>query len=264
MQKLYLRPINGKAEIILEIEHDSPTPKYIQIMDYVRQNIKSGSFKSNVRLPSERQLAEQFSVSRLTVTKALKELEQKGLIYTQIGKGTFVTPQTKIDQYLETLSSFTEEMEAKQQLVSSHVLYAGVEGAKEDVANALLILPGTKIFSLKRVRMANNQILALEHSHVLYSLCPGILDNHDFSHESLYGVLSTVYQLRLTTAHQTVEARLATPIEAKTLQITPNAPVLSLSRVTLNSEQIPVEFVSSVYPGDRYKFHVTLKATSQI
>jgi GntR family transcriptional regulator len=246
----------------LNIEHDSSTPKYVQIKDHIRRHIESGQYASNTRLPSERQLAEEFEVSRLTVTKALKELEQEGLIYSRVGKGTFVTPQAKIDQSLETLTSFSEEMRAKQKRASSQVLYAAIEGASEEVARALTVPVGTDVFSLKRLRFADGQIIALEHSHIVYTLCPNILEHHDFAQESLYQVLGEVYGLRLTIAHQTVESRLATRDEAKVLQISPSDPVLSFTRVTLNDKHMPVEFVLSVYPGDRYKLHITLKPTS--
>ncbi len=81
------------------------TPLYQQIKEYCQSNIQSGNFPVDSRLPSERQLAEKFEVSRMTVTKAFKELEREGWVYARSGKGTFVAPQTIIDQTLDTLSS---------------------------------------------------------------------------------------------------------------------------------------------------------------
>ena len=121
----------------MSIEHESPVPLYIQIKDFIRQNIESGEFGGDTRLPSERKLAQQFDVSRLTVTKALKELELEGLIYTQVGKGTYVQPLSRIEQKLETLSSFTQEMHARKKHVSNRVVSAIIEAASDEVAIAL-------------------------------------------------------------------------------------------------------------------------------
>ena len=106
------------------------------------------------RLPSERELAERFKVSRMTVTKALKELEQQGWVYTQIGKGTFVASRQKIDQTLETLTSFTEDMATQGKKVSSRVIKMGIELAEEYEANQLKIIPGTRLFVLERFRFS--------------------------------------------------------------------------------------------------------------
>ena len=93
---------------------------------------------------------------------------------------------------------------------------------------------------------------------------PGILESYDFAHESLYRVLEDDYGQQLTSAYQTVEARLASPDEAQALDIELNAAVLGFTRVTYNHENQPVEFVLSSYPGDRYKLHTILKPTSQL
>jgi GntR family transcriptional regulator len=256
-------PICVNKQNSVTIKHESPIPLYIQIKDFIRHNIESGEFAGHTRLPSERKLAQQFDVSRLTVTKALKELELEGLIYAQVGKGTYVTPSAKIDQKLETLSSFTQEMHARRKKVSNRVLSAVIESASDEAAIALKILPGEDIFSLRRIRIADEQAIALEHSHIPHRLCPSILQSHDFERESLYQVLEDVYGLQLTTAYQTVEARLASPDEARALDIEVKAAVLGFTRVTYNHDNQPVEFVLSTYPGERYKLHTILKPTSQ-
>lgn len=239
-------------------KHDSPVPLYVQIKDYIRQNIQSGMFGVNERIPSERQLAEQFSVNRLTVSKAISELVQEGLLYTQVGKGTYVCP-VKIDQVLQSLTSFTQDMDGRGKSASSRVLYAAVEPAGVEVAKALAILPGAEVFVLQRVRLADDQLIALEKSHITYALCPGILEQHDFSRESLYKVLHEVYGLHLTYAHQTIEAAIAEAEELEALEADSCTPILRITRVTHDDQDRAVEFVRSSYRGDRYKFHTVLR-----
>ncbi len=238
-------------------KHHSSVPLYIQIKEYIRQNIQSGVFEVNERIPSERQLAEQFSVNRLTVSKALSELVREGLLYTQVGKGTYVC-LVKIDQALQSLTSFTQDMDGRGKSASSRVLHAAIEPAGTEVAKALAILPGAEVFALHRVRLADDQLIALEKSHIIYALCPGILERHNFSCESLYKVLRDSYRIHLTYAHQTIEASIAEAEELEVLEADACTPILRITRVTHNEHDRAIEFVRSLYRGDRYKFRTVL------
>lgn len=240
------------------LRRDSAVPLYQQIKEYLQRNIISGKFPANSRLPSERQLAEQFSVNRLTVSKALQELAQDGLIHSHVGKGTFVSP-AKINQGLDTLSSFTEDMTLRGQRPHSRVLYAALQGADEESAAALHCKPGAEVVILRRVRLANEDPIALETSTLLARLCPGILEQHDFSQTSLYHVLQTQYGVRMVWAEQTIEARRPTPEEVQALGIPATSPILAITRVTFDIDRQPVEYVQSAYRGDRYKFHALLR-----
>lgn len=247
-----------EGKIAVVTKRDSPVPLYLQIKDYIRLNIKTGVFAVGSKIPSERQLAEQFGVNRLTVNKAISELAQEGVLSSQVGKGTYVCPP-KINQTLQSLTSFTEDMQNRGQVASSRVLAACVEGASDEVAQELSILPGTEVFKLVRLRLADGQVIALEESHLVYALCPGIVDQFDFTHESLYRVLREHYGLRLTHARQVMEAQVARGREYKDLDLKPGMPVLKIVRVTYNDQNRPIEYVRSVYRGDRYKFHTILR-----
>lgn len=239
---------------------DSSTPLYVQIKHYLLMNIQSGAFAPDTRIPSERQLSAQFGVSRLTVNKAIKTLMQEGLLYAQVGKGTYVS-STKIHQELHTLTSFTEEMNRRGQHPSSYVLHAAVEPASGETAKVLNILSGAEVVVLKRVRLADGQPIALETSSVIAAICPGILDSHDFASQSLYEVLRNEYNLQLIRAEQTFEARQATRVEADALGLEICAPILNIIRVTYSGDRRPIEYVRSAYRGDRYKFRAVLRLT---
>lgn len=239
------------------LDHNSPIPLYVQIQEYLRTNIRAGNFAINTRLPSERQLAEQFGVNRLTVAKALGELAHEGLIETRIGKGTYVR-SPRIDQELKSLTSFTQDM-STMGVVSSIVLAETIEPATEKAAAALKIETGALLFSLKRVRLVDETSIALEHTRIPLSLCPDILKRHNFAQESLYAVLRNGYDLRLASAKQTIEARAATLAEAEALEIMIGQPILGITRVTYDDLMRPVEYVLSAYRGDRYTFHISLQ-----
>ena len=254
----------ASANPAIVVNPNVATPLYQQIKDHCQSGIKSGSYAVDSRLPSERQLAEKFMVSRMTVTKAFKELEREGWVYARSGKGTFVAPQTKIDQNLEKLTSFSEDMAAQNLKVTSRILAIGVENADESTAKKLWIGPGTLIFVLERFRLADEELISLERTHIPYALCPDIEKRYDFSQESLYNILRNQYSFQLVVAQQTVEARLPSADEMKKLGIENSKPVLSFERSTFNENSHPVEFVKSVYLGDRYKLNIMLKPTSSV
>ncbi|MEO1166924.1 MAG: GntR family transcriptional regulator [Chloroflexota bacterium] len=240
------------------LKTDSPKPLYEQIKEYILYHIHTGEWTYNTRIPSERDLAEQFEVSRVTVGKAIKELVQLGHLNVQIGKGTYVS-ETPMKQQIETLTSFTEEMEIRGQATVSQVLSATVKVAPPDVVEVLDMPMGADIVELKRVRHVGNRPMAIECASVIATLCPKILDKHDFSRESLYAVLREEYNVNLVSAEQTFEARAASEDEAELLGIDVGAPVLAIHRVTYDSMNRACEEVKSVYRGDRYKFRARLK-----
>ncbi|MGJ3239037.1 MAG: GntR family transcriptional regulator [Anaerolineae bacterium] len=240
------------------LDTKSPKPLYEQIKDYILHGIHSGTYKPNDRIPSERDLSDRFGVSRLTVNKAVKQLVRDGWLYVQIGKGTFINDEP-IDQQLETLTSFTEEMTKRGQETSSKVLFAHIIEADTTLARQLLIPMGVAILRLQRVRLVAERPMALETSHVVATHCRDILDTHDFSRESLYSVLRQDYDISLTHAEQVFEARSASPQEAEALDLETGDPVLAISRVTFTANKQPLEYVQSVYRGDKYKFRAVLR-----
>ena len=91
------------------LDKQSPIPMYVQIEDYLKNQILQGDFVIGVAIPSERELTDTFGVSRMTVRQSITNLVNEGLLYREKGRGTYVaTP--KIEQPLSGLTSFTEDM----------------------------------------------------------------------------------------------------------------------------------------------------------
>jgi GntR family transcriptional regulator len=240
------------------LDTKSSKPLYEQIKEYILHGIHDGRFKPNERIPSERDLSETFGVSRLTVGKAVKELVQAGWLYVQIGKGTFISDEP-MDQQLEALTSFSEEMAKRGQETHSRVLRAEYVEADETTARTLNLPLGASVLLLKRVRLVGGRPMALESSQISASLCAGIIEKHNFEHQSLYAVLRNDYGLSLTHAEQIFEARAANESEARFLELDTGDPVLAITRVTFSANEKAVEYVQSVYRGDRYKFRAVLR-----
>jgi GntR family transcriptional regulator len=238
------------------IYRDAPDPLYSQLKDSLRADIIAGRYRPHEQLPSERELSNRFKVSRMTVRNALSELARDGTIYTRIGKGTYVS-EPKIDQQLRTLTGFTQDVSARGGKPSSRVLEAKVIPATAEVGAALRITPGAEVILLSRLRFADGEPLAVETAYLPFALFPDLL-NYNFAVDSLYNVLENKYGVNLTLAEQTIEAALAGSRELELLKLTPPSAVLRMRRLTLTSDGVAVEFVSSAYRADRYKFRSVL------
>lgn len=239
-------------------DEQSSVPLYLQIREVLRHRIASGEYQIGARLPSERELAQTYDVSRMTARLALQLLMQDGLIHSRVGKGTFVS-QPKINQELSMLIGFTEDMGRRGIVATSRVLDAGPRKADAETAPQLQVALNTAIYVLRRVRLANGEPLALEIAHLNPTLCPNLLEGRDFTVLSLYRVLRESYGLRLLQAEQVIAARLPDAQECDALGIGSREPVLSQTRTTYDDQQRPVEFVRSVYIGSAFQLRTTLR-----
>jgi GntR family transcriptional regulator len=244
------------------LRRDSSEPLYLQIKEYLAAGIDSGRYPPDQRLPSERELSEHFQVGRMTVRQALLELMREGKTYTRVGKGTFVQIP-KIDQQLRALTGFSQDVRSRGGQSASRVLEARVIAAPPVAAGALRLPPGTEVILIARLRLADSVPLALESAHLPFSLVPTLLE-HNFAIESLYEVLNNEYGMTLVQAEQNLEAALASSYEIELLSLKPPAAVLRMERVTYNQDGLPVEYVTSTYRGDRYKFQSLLLASASV
>ncbi len=245
----------------MKLQREAPDPLYQQIIEGLIAEIRAGNFEPHQRLPSERELSEQYQVSRMTVRHALLSLASNGVVYTRVGKGTFVA-EPKIDQQLRTLTGFSQDVTARGNRPASRVLEAGVVPATPEVAAALRLAPQAEVIRLARLRLADGLPLAIETAHLPFKRFSGLLA-HDFAEESLYAVLEGEYGVALTHAEQLLEAAVGDSGEHELLEVTPPTAVMRMQRLTVDSIGEPVEFVLSTYRGDRYKFRFTLQAGRQ-
>jgi GntR family transcriptional regulator len=235
---------------------DVPIPLYYQIKARLLDAIENGQLRPGDRVPSERELTTQFNVSRMTARQALTELENQGYLYRVQGKGTFVaTP--KLEQPLASLTSFTEDMRRRGLEPAARILAAEETVAGHKVARALNIAETAGVYRLERLRLAGGEPMALEISHVPAALTPGLL-NEDSVEHSLYRVLTERYGIRLVRATQSLEATAANAYEAEMLHVREGTPVLLLERISRDAADRPVEYVRSLYRGDRYRFTTEL------
>jgi GntR family transcriptional regulator len=247
----------GLLESPPPLDRASPKPIFEQVKSLVQRAIAAGELTSNSRVPSERELSAQLGVSRMTIRQALLELISEGALYTRPGKGTFVSDQ-KIEQPLQRLTSFTQDMLARGRRPASRLLAQEIVPAPLDLAHVLDVVPGSELLRIARLRLADDQPMALEVTHLPHALCPGLL-RFDLSSESLYDLLRRKYGVALVSAKQTIEASPASEEEQELLELPAHVPVLRIHRRTSAADGRIVEYVRAVYRGDRYQLQVDLR-----
>ena len=237
------------------LDRNSAIPLHTQLTALLRSRIQDQKLKPNTQLPSERELCDEHGVSRITVRKALDELLHEGLVYTAVGKGTYVADRA-LNQDLQPLNSFTDDLTRRGLQVSSRVLEARIVAAGYDTAEQLKVPPGAEVVRLYRLRLADSVLIALQLSHLPHHLCPG-LAKHDFTTRSLFEILRTEYGHQLVHADTTISAALPRADETRLLQLSPQSAVLISEQTTYLEDGSVIEFTRSVFRGDRYKLHVS-------
>ncbi len=230
---------------------DGATPLHTQITEALRLQIKRNELKAGENFPSERELAERYAVSRMTVRQALRHLRQENLIYHERGVGTFVTDR-KLDVHTRNLSGFSEEMASLGLVPSSRVLQLKREPPGEQIVKDLDLDAGADVFHLERLRLADDEPMAFESTFLPASLCPE-LDKIDLTKNSLYQILADNYNVRMHHAVESLEAAAATGFTAKQLGIKQGAPVLVVHRVVFTESNQPIESAHTTYRADRYR-----------
>lgn len=233
------------------LDRKSVVPLYYQIRQHLLEQIRNEGLKPGEAVPSEQVISAQFGVSRMTVRQALKSLADMGVLYSQRGKGTFVAAN-KLEKSFRQVLSFTEEMAARGSKPSSKVLRFEVEKADETVANALNIVPGESIISLRRLRLADSEPMGIEWSRIPRRLVPDLIKTFQPT-GSLYQALSKKYGITIAVTDEIAEAGVANGEHSDLLRIPKRSPVLLFSRTSYVESGEAVEFVTSVYRGDRFK-----------
>jgi GntR family transcriptional regulator len=236
------------------IDPASPVPKYSQLREILLELIDR-ELAIDAGVPSERDLAGRYGLSRMTVRQALDQLVSEGRLYRVPGKGTFVA-RPKIEMPLR-LASFTEDMRSRGLEPGAQDLARRTAPATATVATRLDLETGTPVHVVERLRTADGVPMALERSHLPAAVFPGLLD-HPLAGRSLYTLLEEEYGVVLDSGDQIIEAGVAEAGEARLLGLSPGSAVLLLQRRSY-AAGTAVEYVTSTYRADRYRLHAALE-----
>jgi GntR family transcriptional regulator len=201
-------------------------------------------------IPSERQLVSELGVSRLTVRAALDDLVREGYLQRRHGAGTFVS-EPKIAQEL-TMTSFTEDMQRRGMVPSSKTLELKTVAAGARLGRLLHVSPSERIVVVNRLRYADRETMAIETLHVAESLVPG-LTAEDLEQRSFYELLEERFGIVVVGGSQAIEPTVTNEEESAALGVPLHSPAFLFERTTRAADGRIVEYVRSIYRGDRYR-----------
>ncbi|MFD1429527.1 MULTISPECIES: GntR family transcriptional regulator [Lacticaseibacillus] len=227
------------------------SPVYIQIHNQIRQDIEAGKWQIGDRIPSERDLAQSFSVSRMTLRQAIQTLVDEGILERRIGAGTYVANQ-KVQERVSGVTSFTDLMLAQGKVPSSKTISYHVAKPSLSESEKLKLNDGDQILRMERIRFADEVPICFEVATVPYDLVK------DFSKsevtKSFYHALEKKGGFHIGGASQTVSAMLASERIAEYLDIKRGEAILRLRQISLLQDGRPFEYVRTQYVGERFEF----------
>ena len=214
----------------------------------IRQRIAEGGWQPGMKLPSERELVQQFGCARMTVHHALRELEDEGLIERRQGSGSYVAQLHPISNVLQ-VRDIRDEIAERRHVHATRVCSVQREKAGADIAAAMRLRKGSTVFHVRLVHLENGVPIQLEDRHVNPALAPDFM-TLDFTQVTPSHVL--FQHAPLTEAEQVVEAVLADAEQAMRLDVAEGSALLMVSRRTVS--QGAVASVARLYhPGTRYR-----------
>ena len=229
-----------------------PMPLFQQVKESIRRKILDGTYAPHQKLPSERQMIEAFSVSRITVRQALSQLQRDGLIFKINGKGTFVS-LAKAQFDVSTLKGFGESAASIGQAAFSKLISITTEVPKDTVASCLKLANGVRATRIQRLRYLNCEALAFDITYAPTHVSDGF-GNADLEQRDLFDVLENECGIAIGSARVNLESMICDSELAGFLNMEPGSAALHIERTILDRSGEPLLYENLFYRGDRFRF----------
>jgi len=233
-------------------------PMHTQIREIIRRRVLDGTYPPHSQVPSESQMTEAFSVSRITIRQALGDLQKEGLIFKVAGKGSFVA-KPKAFQNLSRLQGFGEAMAPSGYETFSQVLSMRQVAASEMVSRRLQVGLGDAVYEIQRLRYLNREPISVDQSYFPLALGER-LAHEDLPTRDIFVILENDFGLHLTHADLQIEAISADEFLARQLRIAEASPLLRIERLTYADDK-PIDFEFLYFRGDAFQYRLRIDRT---
>lgn len=233
-------------------------PLYLQIKEDILARIEEGQWDENLKIPTEADLCEEYSVSTITIREALKLLVKDGKLYRVAGRGTFVS-KLKLEQKLNSLFSITRWAKQEGLKVTTRIIKIEMQKCDSHIAHHLLIRKNEPVTRIERLRLGNNEPLMFEILWTPSHYCPDV-HLQDMVNVPFHDILKNIYNIPLIKAIETIEPAMADNYIENLMGLDNKSLFLLVEHTTYTLNEKVVLFVRSFYRGDRYKFTIELKS----
>ncbi len=241
----------------MSVDKNSLIPLYHQVETSIRKDIANKIYLSGQSIPTELELQKKFSVSRETVRKAVINLVNAGLVEKKKGVGTFVNFPKIVHRVGHIYGSY-EEIVARGTIPTTNFIEKKEIKPPTQVQKAMKLEAGATVIKIKRLRLINNEPVAILCSYLPTDLVPE-LDRIEFENNSLYHTLEKNYNLTLSEGDEIIEAGSIGSKDANRLQIKKGSPILVVKRLTYLDNHRVIEKLTALYRSDKFKYQVKLK-----
>lgn len=231
------------------IDKNSPIPVYYQLKEEIQEKINKGIWKVNECIASERELVEQYEVSRMTVRQALGELVQEGILVREKGKGTFVC-EPKVKQ--KDVMSFTDIIKKSGGELETRVLEFDLIETPEEFIDLLKV---DKVYRINRMRNVNGEDIANEIVHIPAKHCINI--NEEKLRGSLFSIIEESGYV-VDHSESNVTAVVMNEEYRRLFNVSEVIPLLRTFGKTLDENKNVLFIEESIYRSDKYILEINI------
>jgi GntR family transcriptional regulator len=235
--------------------HDERDPLHVRVRETIRRQVREGGLIDAAgRLMTEAELVKHFGVSRVTIRNAIRPLVDEGMFERGRGRGTFLRSNHP-ENWVGRLMGFSETIKDAGYAPGAEILFQGMTNRHDAVLRALL--RERAVYELKRVRLADEARIAIEHAY--YPPDIGLeLEKFDLTSIVMYQVFEKDLGIEIKQATQTISATVADASAAEILGVEQGSPLLWMERLTLSTDDRPLELLRSVYLPEYFRFTINL------
>lgn len=238
----------------------SHNPTYLQVYNKIKQMIQEGVYSVGTFLPSESELEEMFQVSRTTIRKSVKMLNEDGIVTVRQGSGTIINGN-RITQNYNKVNSVTESLRRKGYTVTTGSMMIDILPASVTLAKELEIPINEKVARVQRVQYANGTAIAIMTNYIPYCLVKGI-EQYQNQFVGLYQFMEETYHIEIEYTQDKIYAKAADFMEAQALHVEPKEALLVVHRICYaNKKPVCVDHVCVV--GSQYEVEIQGRGRSK-
>lgn len=240
------------------VNRESPTPLYEQIKLILREQIMMGHYPPNSTLPTESMLCAQYEVSRITVVRALRDLEAEGLITRVQGKGSLVAKPARLDN-LSEIAGFSRTVTRAGKSTRSRVLSVDVLEQSQELANTFNLPLNEQItfMRIRRLRYVDDTPSVIMNTIVQEALGRRMLE-HDLEHASFYQLYEELLGLPVIRNEVSLTPVVANKEIASLMEVKPGSAHFLFQGLSFLEGNVPVELCLAIFRGSMFYFSTNI------